>query len=56
MKSPATDFSEILSELEEEREEEEKDKPKEKSKPLPFLVLVSRLRVDLAGAVLQGMD
>ncbi|KAK7723398.1 hypothetical protein SLS57_004592 [Botryosphaeria dothidea] len=41
MKSPATDFSEILSELEEEREEEEKDKPKEKSKPLPFLVLGS---------------
>ncbi|EKG17893.1 hypothetical protein MPH_04842 [Macrophomina phaseolina MS6] len=41
MKSPATDFSEILSELEEENEEEGKDKAKAKSKPLPFLVLGS---------------
>lgn len=41
LKSPATDFSEILSELEEEEEESEKDKPKEKARPLPFLILVS---------------
>lgn len=41
LKSPATDFSEILSELEEEEEEGEKDKPKEKARPLPFLILGS---------------
>ncbi|KAL1648105.1 hypothetical protein SLS58_002432 [Diplodia intermedia] len=43
LKGPATDFSEILGDLDEQRQDEQEDEKEDKSKPLPFLVLSSVL-------------